>query len=188
MYDEDIWLEPKPIESINTESHDACIALSIDGQTLFMYNNSEENGGDIYYSRLDGDEWGVPVPLPGEVNTKYWEGHMTISSDEKVMYFSSDRPGGLGGRDIYKAEKLANGEWGNVTNLGPTINTSKNEDAPYLHLDKRTLYFSSEGFNSMGGYDVFYSEIDNGEWTEPINMGCPINTTENDKFYVYMDE
>ncbi len=185
MYDEDVWLEPKPIESINTEGHDACIALSIDGQTLFMYNNSEENGGDIYFSRLDGDEWGVPIPLPGEVNTKYWEGHMTIASDEKVMYFSSDRPGGLGGRDIYKAEKLANGEWGNVTNLGPTVNTSKNEDAPYLHLDKRTLYFSSEGFNSMGGYDVFYSEIDDGgEWTDPINMGCPINTTEDDKFYV----
>ncbi|MEQ8324207.1 MAG: hypothetical protein RIC15_04505 [Vicingaceae bacterium] len=184
MYDEDVWLEPTGIAALNTDKDDACIALTIDGQTLFLYMHTEENGGDIYASHLDGENWQSPEPLKGEVNTKYWEGSVTISSDGKVIYFSSDRPEGYGGRDIYRAEKLEDGTWGNVTNLGPTINTALNDDSPFLHLDRKTLYFSSEGHNSIGGYDVFYSVNEDGLWSVPTNMGAPVNTTEDDLFYV----
>ena len=184
MYDEDIWLDPEGIESLNSDLNDACIALSIDGQTLFLYKADKTNGGDIYYSVLDSATWGEPTPLQGEVNTKNWEGSVTIASDGMVLYFSSDKPGGYGGRDIYRAEKLEDGTWGNVTNLGPSINTPLNDDSPFLQIDRRTLYFSSQGHNSMGGYDVFYSVKENDSWQSPVNMGAPVNTTENDMFYV----
>lgn len=184
MYDEDIWLDPTGIDQLNTNLDDACIALSIDGQTLFLYKYDQDNGGDIYYSQLDGDTWGEPKPIEGSVNSKYWEGSVTISSDGQIMYFSSDRPGGMGGRDLYRAEKLEDGTWGNVQNLGPNVNTAKNDDSPFLHLDRKILYFSSEGHNSMGGYDVFYAMEDNGQWTNVTNIGAPINTTEHDMFYV----
>ena len=183
MYDEDVWLEPKSIGAINTNRDEACIALTVDGQSLFLYRYEKETGGDIYYSKLDGSEWGEPKSLEGEVNTKYWEGSVTISSDGQIIYFSSDKPGGFGGRDIYRAEKLENGSWGNISNLGPTINTPLDDDSPFLHLDRKTLYFSSKGHNSIGGYDVFYSVYEDGVWSEPVNMGAPVNTTEDDLFY-----
>ena len=184
MYDEDVWLEPKVIEQLSSDFDDASIALSIDGQTLFLYKYNKENGGDIYYSKLDGKTWGPPTPLEGDVNTKNWEGSVTIASDGQVLYFSSDRPGGFGGRDLYRAEKLEDGTWGNVQNLGPTVNTPLNDDSPFLHLDRKTLYFSSQGHNSMGGYDVFYAVDENGSWVNTRNMGAPVNTTEDDMFYV----
>lgn len=184
MYDEDIWLDPVGIESLNSDLSDACIALSVDGQTLFLYKSDKTSGGDIYYSVLDSTTWGKPQPILGDVNTKNWEGSVSIASDGMVLYFSSDKPGGFGGRDLYRADKRADGTWGNVTNLGPSINTPLNDDSPFLHLDRRTLYFSSEGHNSMGGYDVFYSVKDNDNWLDPVNMGAPVNTTENDMFYV----
>jgi len=183
MYDEDVWLEPKSI-SINTDVDDASIALSLDGQTIYLYKYSQENGGDIYYSKLNGTVWSDLIPLEGEVNTKHWEGSMTIASDGQVIYFSSDKPGGFGERDLYRAEKMEDGTWGNVNNLGPVINTPLNDDSPYLHLDRKTLYFSSQGHNSMGGYDVYFSTDDNGEWMKPENMGAPVNTTEDDLFYI----
>ena len=184
MYDEDVWLEPKGIDALNTDLDDACIALTIDGQTLFLYKYTKENGGDIYYSKLNGDQWGEPKALEGEVNTKYWEGSVTVSSNGQVIYFSSDKPGGYGGRDLYRAEKLEDGTWGNVTNLGAMVNTPLDDDSPFLHLDQKTLYFSSKGHNSIGGYDVFYSVNENGSWSTPVNMGAPVNTTEDDMFYV----
>ena len=174
---------PEPI-SINSELDDASIALSLDAQTIFLYKYSQENGGDIVFSHLDGKEWGKLNTLKGEINSPHWEGSMTISSDGQTIYFSSDRPGGQGGRDLYKAEMQEDSTWGNVTNLGPMINTPLNDDAPYLHLDRQTLYFSSQGHNSMGGYDVYFSQWENGSWSPPVNMGCPVNTTEDDLFYV----
>ncbi len=183
MYDEDVWLEPTSI-SINSDLDDASIALSLDAQTIFLYKFDQENGGDIFYSHLDGKVWGELKALEGDVNTKHWEGSMTIASDGQVLYFSSDKPGGMGGRDLYRAEMQEDGTWGNVSNLGPVINTPLNDDSPYLHLDRKTLYFSSQGHNSMGGYDVYFSQFEDGEWSVPVNMGAPVNTTEDDLFYV----
>lgn len=178
------WSKPVSIgENINTVNNEATIALSADGQQLFIYNSN--NGGDIYLSNLDGDKWSVPEPLSNNVNSKYWETHASLSADRNTLYFVSDRPGGIGGRDIYRSVKLPNGDWSLPLNLGPEINTPYDEDAPFIHPDGITLFFSSNGHKSMGGFDIFYSskKEENG-WNEPINVGYPINTPDDDVFYV----
>ncbi|GAB4256573.1 MAG: OmpA family protein [Vicingaceae bacterium] len=181
------WSEPKSIgDNINSENHDAAIGLSVDGQTLFIYKSDGKNLGDIYVSYLKGSEWTRPEPLKGDINKNdSWEGHATLSPNGKVLYFASDRKGGQGGRDIWKAELQEDGSWGNVQNLGPTINTMYNEDSPFIHPDNKTLYFSSEGHTSIGGYDIFYSKLDEyGMFSEPVNMGYPINTVDDNKYFV----
>lgn len=180
------WSPPVSIgESINSDNHDAAIALSNDGQKLFIYKNTMFNDGDIYMSSLEGKEWSQPMWLKGDVNSLYWEGSVSLSSNERLIYFSSDRPGGYGGRDIYSAVLMPDGTWGKVKNLGPRINTPYDDDAPSIHPDGRLFHFSSKGHNSMGGYDVFRTvlEIDS-TWREPENLGYPINTTGDDIYYV----
>ena len=179
------WSEPKSIgENINTKEHDAAIALSVDGQTLFVYKT--DGGGDIYVSYLSGGDWSRPRAAKGDVNMKdSWEGSCSLSADGKVLYFASNREGGLGGRDIYKAELLEDQTWGNVQNLGKNINTVYNDDAPFIHPDNKTLYFSSQGHTSVGGYDVFSSTMDEyGVFGAPKNLGYPINTIGDNRYFV----
>lgn len=180
------WKNPEPLgDNINGYNHDACIAISPDGQTLFIYKDSKEKKGEIYYSKLSGNSWSDPKPLLGEVNTNHWEGSASLSADGKTLYFTSDKPAGLGGRDIYKATLINDSIWGNIENLGPTINTPYNDDAPFIHPDGRTLVFSSEGHNSMGGYDIFHTQLQlNGTWLPPTNIGFPINSPDRDTYYV----
>lgn len=179
------WTTPESIgENINTKNHDACIALSADGQKLFVFHSTEKDGGDIYMSELKGNVWQKPIPLNQNINTKYWEGSVSLSADEKTLYFASDRPGGFGGRDLYMSKKEKDGSWGKPVNLGPTINTKYNDDSPFIHPDGITLFFSSEGHSSIGGYDIMYSTFQNGQWSEPTNLGYPINTTDDERFYV----
>lgn len=179
------WTEPQSIgENINTKGHDASIALSTDGQSLFIFKSTPEDKGDIYMSQLDGETWSTPMNLGPNVNTKFWEGSVSMSADEQTLYFASERPGGLGGRDIYISERQQSGQWGPALNLGPAVNTPYDDDAPFIHPDGVTLFFSSKGHNSMGGYDIFYSSNKTGEWAEPVNMGAPINTTDDDLYYV----
>lgn len=180
------WTVPKSIgTSINTAENEATIGLSIDGQTLFIY---KDDGGDgnIYYSLLNGEEWSVPEKFGPTINTKSRETHASISADGNYIYFTSDRKGGYGGLDIYVVKRLPSGGWGDAQNLGQKINSQFNEEGPYIHPDGVTLFFSSEGHQSMGGYDIFYSVIDNEtrSCTEAKNIGYPINTTENDVFYI----
>lgn len=183
------WQEPVALDStINGDGHDACIAISNDGQTLLIYKDNEGNG-DIYTSTLSGFYWSAPVPLFGYVNSPSWEGSATFSSDMRTLYFASDRPGGYGGRDIWVATIQPDGRWGSVKNLGPKVNTPYNEDAPFLHPNNVTLIFSSEGHNSMGGYDIFRTDltpIDStyAEPSPPVNIGFPINTPGDDKYFV----
>lgn len=181
----DEWSSPRSIGSnINSSKHDASIAISASGNKLFTYRSSNKNAGDIYLSELKKGAWTTPSVLNSEINSESWEGSASLSSDEKTLYFTSERPGGYGGRDIYKAELKSNGDWGNVQNLGPTINTRYDEDAPFIHPDGRTLYFSSKGHNSIGGYDIFYTYLDDGVWDAPSNIGYPVNTIEDDRYYV----
>lgn len=169
--------------SINTKGHDAAIALSPDGSTLFTFSSTNTDNGDIYTSKLKGEEWSTPERLNSNINTTAWEGSCSITSDGRYLYFASERPGGLGGRDLYISEKV-NGDWGPAINLGPQINTEYNEDAPFIHPDGITLFFSSQGHKSIGGYDIMYSIKQENNWIEPLSMGIPLNTTEDDRYYV----
>jgi tetratricopeptide (TPR) repeat protein len=181
----DKWLTPESIgDRINSNDHDAAIGLSPDGQMLFLYKSTPKDQGDIYVSYLNGEEWSTPVSLGPNINTSNWEGSCSISSDGRTLYFSSERPGGFGGKDIYKSVKLPNGQWGPAENLGPAINTKYNDDAPFIHPDNISLFFSSEGHNSMGGYDIFVSTLENNRWGEPVNLGYPLNTIGDDIYYV----
>lgn len=179
------WMAPRSLEAVNTDGNDACVGLSADGQSLFMFKPSEDLiTGDLYQSRMGLDDWEAPVKLGSDINSEYTESSATISLDDKVLYFSSDRPGGFGGKDIYKVLRLPNGKWSRALNLGPTINTVYDEDAPFIHSDKKTLYFSSKGHTNMGGYDVFKTVYEKRVWSAPENLKSPINTVRDDIFYV----
>lgn len=180
------WTKPTPIKNINTNTHDAAIAISPDGQKLFVYRDNGDDHGDIYISYLKDTTWSIPVKLMGEVNSYSWEGNCSITADGKYLYFSSERSGGYGGSDIYRATLMPDSTWGKVTNLGDSINTSFDEDAPFIHPDGITLYYSSKGKNSMGGYDIFESKMDTKDslFRGPKNLGYPINTPDDDIFYV----
>lgn len=179
------WAEPKNIQEINTEKHDACIALSSDGKQLFIYKDSR--GGDIYVSRFDAlkNIWSKPQSLGETVNTKYQEPSVSMTADGNTIYFSSNRPGGLGGLDIYMSHKDAKGNWGEAINLGAPINTPYDDDAPFIHPDGQNLYFSSRGHAGMGGYDIYRCSMEpNGKWSVPENIGYPINTSGDDTYFV----
>lgn len=179
------WTTPKSIGSnINTPGHEAAIALSANGDQLLIYK--DDNGdGNIYLSKLEGDTWSVPQKLGSDINSPFWEPSACLSPDGNTLYFVSDRPGGFGGRDIYRCVKLPNGEWSLASNLGPNINTEYDEDAPFMHPDGVTLVFSSDGNKTSGGFDIFYTtKEDDGTWSQVKNMGTPINTPDDDIFYV----
>lgn len=163
---------------INSKDHDASIQLSNDGNKLYFYRNS-----DVWTSTKTDTSWSTPVKL-SIVNSESFEPSVFITLDENTMFISSEREGGFGKLDIYFSEKDSLGNWSEMKNLGPNINTEDDEDISYVSPDKRIIYFSSKGHSSMGGYDIFKSEKKNGAWSSPINMGSPINTPYNDAFFV----
>ncbi len=177
------WTDPEYLGFCRPRRNDASISSSADGQTVFVYQ--DVNGGDIYYSENKDTAFNNLQEFPAEeLNTEYWESHATMSNDQNYLYFVSDRPGGLGGRDIYRLKKLPNGEWSKAFNLGPTINSEYDEESPFLGVDNKTMYYSSNGPRSMGGFDIFVTQIDEeDQWSEPLNMGYPLNTVDNDIFY-----
>ena len=183
----DEWSNVQKVKGgINTINHDACIAISVDGQDMYLYRD-EDGSGNIFKSKLKDNEWGAAKKLKNNINTRAVENHVSISSDNKTLFFTSSRKGGYGGYDIYKSSILPNGEWGEPFNLGPNVNTKYNEASPFIHYDGKTLFFSSKGHHTMGGYDVFYCTInDDGTTTEPINVGYPINNVGDDESYVVM--
>lgn len=171
-------------KNINTELHEATICLSPEGEELYIYRDDAGNG-NIFVSRLIDNDWTVPEKLSETINTFYNETHLAISSENSTIIFVSDKPGGTGGKDLYTAQRLPNGEWGIPQNMGTDINTEFDEEGPFLHPDGTTLYFSSKGHNSMGGYDLFFSEkMEDGSWSKPVNLGYPINTTDDEVYYV----
>jgi outer membrane protein OmpA-like peptidoglycan-associated protein len=186
------WTTPKNLTTINSPWNEATIALSVDGQQVLFTSDREKVGsdkgkgnGDIYISKLNGDQWSTPEIFPYPINTKYQEPDACFNVDGSVLYFVSDRPGGLGGFDIYYVKRLPNGEWSYPENLGPKINSIYDDRAPFMHPDGVTLFFSSEGHQSMGGFDVFQAmQNEDGSWGDAENIGYPINTTGNDVCYV----
>ena len=197
LYNEDVvvcykddngnWSAPQPISpNINTSAMEAVINLSPDGQTLIIYKDGGEGmAGNIYYSNYDGKDWTTLKEFGSDVNTKFQESHACLSADGNVLFFVSDRPGGFGGKDIYRCIKLPNGAWSKALNMGPAINTEYDEDGAFIHPDGITFFFSSNGHKTMGGYDIFFATITaENKFSEVTNIGYPINTTDDDVFYV----
>lgn len=157
-------------------------SISHDGKELYLYS-SVDYDGIIYSTRFENGTWTPLEKLNDNINTKFWESHATISHDNRKLYFTSNRKGTIGGLDIYVSERDSNGEWGIAQNLGPVINTPYNEESPFLSIDDKTLYFSSRGHFGMGGYDYFYTTQLENAWSVPLNVGFPLNTTDDDVFY-----
>lgn len=168
---------------INTDWHEATVGISPDGQTILIYKD-DLGDGNIYSTTLDGDVWSTPVKLNENINSKYWEPSAFISADGNSLYFTSNRPGGFGGRDLYVSKKAQNGDWGIAANMGARINTAFDEEAPFIHPDGVSFSFSSNGHSTMGGFDIFTSLLSDTTWSEPVNVGYPINTTDDDIYYV----
>ncbi len=173
------WSTPELMSFCSPESNQATISISPDGVFLYAYID-DRGDGNIYYSEKENEKFGPLTKMGENINSEYNETHLTISADGNTMYFVSDRPGGEGGRDIWKCNRLPNGNWSEAQNAGPTINSPYDEETPFLHIDGKTLFFSSNGDRSIGGFDIFYSTLKEEEWQEPVNMGFPINTVEND--------
>ncbi len=157
-------------------------SCSADGKEIFIFSNDHGNG-EIFYSKFNGKEWSKATKLNKNINTPYWETNASISKDGKTLYFSSNRKGGFGGIDIYKSELDSKGEWGPAQNAGSSINTPYNEEAPYFCEDKGMLFFASQGHENMGGYDIFFSKVSSEGYSSPINLGYPMNSTDDDLFF-----
>ncbi len=182
------WQPAKNIgPPINNLYHDSNLAINADGTELYLYRS--ENGGDIFVSTKNPNgSWSDPKPLNDNINSTFSENSVSISPDGNTLYFSSDRPITPDKKDldIYYSTKDRNGEWGPAKNIGPVINTPYDEDGPFIDYDGKTLYFSSKGHKGMGGYDIYKSVYDEatGQWSEPVNLGYPMNSPDNDIYFV----
>jgi outer membrane protein OmpA-like peptidoglycan-associated protein/tetratricopeptide (TPR) repeat protein len=169
---------------INTPNYnEGSESISQDGKFLFFTGCNRPDGlgrCDIYVAQKKGDDWGKPFDLSPPINTSGWESQPSISADGRTLYFVSNRKGGYGGYDIWKSVLTDKG-WGDPENLGPNINTSYNEQSPFIHADDSTLYFCSNGWPGMGGQDLFVSKLGkDGKWQKPQNLGSPINTNNDE--------
>lgn len=182
-------------DPFNLNDNEGGATLTVDNKTLYYTvckytQNHTYYNCDIYYSEWVDGEWSPIKSVSDKINLPTtWESQPSISADGKTLYFVSDRSGGFGGYDIYRSVKTENGEWGTPINLGPTINSTGNEKSPFIHPDGKTLYFSSDGWMGLGGYDIFYSRLnDDGTWSTPVNLGYPINSADDEVgFFVSTD-
>ncbi|HVM88664.1 MAG TPA: OmpA family protein [Puia sp.] len=179
------WSKAKGLGgNINTNMNEGAQNISQDGQWLiFTGCNFPDGYGscDLYISYLENDGWSTPENLGRGINTEFWESAPSLSPDKRDLYFTSNRPGGYGGNDIYVSHRIANGKWSEPENLGPVINTIGDESTPFIHADNQSLYFTSSGHLGYGGDDLFVSHKDaGGKWTKPVNLGYPVNTIENE--------
>ncbi|MBI4648450.1 MAG: PD40 domain-containing protein [Bacteroidia bacterium] len=173
---------------LNTEGHDANLSISPDGRQILLYKNitGETQSGDIYISTLDEEElWSKPKPFASKnINSSFFESSSCLSADGNTLFFVSERVrGGFGNGDIYISKKMGE-EWSKPENLGSVVNSIGDEIGIYIHPDGKTLFFSSDGHNTMGGYDVFMTVFEDGRWSEPVNMGYPINTTRDEIHFI----
>lgn len=180
------WSKARPIEGrVNTNLNEGAQNISQDGEWLvFTGCNYPEGLGscDLYISyKTKSGKWTEPQNLPGVINSEFWESSPCLSPDKRDLYFSSNRTGGFGGKDIWVSHQNANGRWTEPVNLGPVINTSSDEGCPFIHADNQTLYFNSNGHAGYGATDLFLSrKKDDLNWSTPQNLGYPINTIDDE--------
>lgn len=181
------WMPAEPIEgNLNTEGHDANMSISADGKQIFVYRNvGYTRSGEIFVSKLGrSGKWSEAKPVEGDVNTSYFESSACVSPDGKTMYFVSEREkGGFGMGDIYMSRREGKNEWGKAVNLGPNINDEYDQIGVFMHPDGKTMYFASNSPKAIGGYDIFKTTFENGSWSKPENLGAPINTLGDERFF-----
>ncbi|MFN8242179.1 MAG: hypothetical protein U0X39_15670 [Bacteroidales bacterium] len=178
------WTTPANIiEELRSDGDLYISCLSADGKVMYLSKDDDFNS-DLWTSNWDGKNWSPITKLNKNINTKYWESHGCISEDGNWLVFASDRPGGTGGLDLYISKK-EDGDWGPAVNMGPELNSVFNEDRPFLLNNGKTIFFASQDHNSMGGYDIFRSDKQSsGIWSKPVNLGYPINTPDDNIFFM----
>jgi tetratricopeptide (TPR) repeat protein len=178
------WTEPKRLEFCEPKRNEASISMSSDERRIYLYEDTTGNG-DIYYTDFYHAKFqDIELLDINHVNTDNWETHCMMSHNKRRFFFVSDRKGGFGGRDIYVMERKKNGKWSKPKNLGPGINTPYDEDSPFISVDNKTLYYSTNGEKSIGGFDIMKSEMNiDSTWSEGMNMGYPFNSCNDDIFY-----
>lgn len=179
------WEKARPIEgSVNTAQNEGAQNISQDGQWLVFTGCNRGDGFgscDIYISYLENTGWSEAINLGERINSDQWESQPCLSPDKRELYFASRRHGGYGGSDIYVSKLQENGKWGEPENLGPAINTSGDEQCPFIHADNQTFYFTSNYWPGYGDDDLFYSRRGpKGDWSKPVNLGYPINTIDKE--------
>jgi outer membrane protein OmpA-like peptidoglycan-associated protein/tetratricopeptide (TPR) repeat protein len=175
------WTTGVPLESLNSPFNDSSPAIAANGKAMAFARDNRDGNFDLFFAEKIRGQWQEPKRIPAPVSTAHWESQPSLSADGQTLYFVSDRPGGKGKLDLWVSHRQEDGSWGQVANLGSRINTSYNEQAPFIHPDGQTLYFMSKGHPGMGEYDLFLSRKDEtGEWNEPENLGYPINTQYNE--------
>jgi len=183
------WGRPFSVsDAINSRLNEGTCTISADGRQLIFTSCAGRRGYgscDLFESRKNGDTWTTPVNLGPQVNSAAWESQPSLSADGNMLFFVSDRRGGLGNKDIYVSYKLNNNQWTRAENLGDKINTPYEEISPFIHVNGRTLFFASNGRPGFGGFDLYRSERENSLWSEPVNFGSPVNTHE-DQFSLYI--
>lgn len=185
------WQTATPIRELNTRSDEGAHTLSPDGKTLvFTICDRRRTYGncDLFISYKRNGKWSSPKNLGKTVNSPYWDSQPSISADGNTLYFSSNRPGGIGGKDIWMSQKIKLNKWSKPVCLDSMINTILNEETPFIHVDNRTLYFTSNGHVGMGGKDLFLSKKEGNHWSKAVNLGYPINTpNEEGALFVSLD-
>ena len=183
------WQKPESISpNVNSEFNEGTCSISADGRQLIFTSCLGRKGFgncDLFQSLKVGGIWSQPLNMGPQINSAAWESQPSLSADGRVLYFLSDRKGGLGNRDIYVSHQIEPNKWTKAENLGSKINTSYDEISPFVHANGRTLFFAANGRLGFGGYDLFRSEKENGEWQEPINFGYPVNNHE-DQFSLFI--
>ena len=183
------WTVPVSIsKNINSRFNEGTCTISADGRILIFTSCIGRRGYgncDLFYSYRTGEEWAAPVNIGPAINSPAWESQPSLSADGRMLYFVSDRRGGVGGRDIYFSEKDADGRWSEAQNMGQPINTPFDEISPFIHVNGRTLFYASNGKPGFGGYDIFKTELSSGQWAVPVNFGSPINNHE-DQFSLFI--
>jgi len=180
-----MWQNRTKLENpINTGYNEGAQCISHDGKYLFFTICNAESGYgscDIYWSKREGNLWSKPKNCGSQINTRYWESQPSMAADGRTIYFTSNRPGGYGGMDIWKTEMISEGVFSDPVNLGNVINTPFDELSPFIHFDQKTLYFSSDGHLGMGGKDLFYAKLQSDStWSTPVNLGYPINSYQDE--------